>query len=159
MPHTSVQFNLQLQSLPLLNRSVSLLQLLRLLLVPLLSLPLSGLVQVLALHPLMFLFLFLLEPLPVLFLLRSELFLLLLVFPVFGRSGPLKRWKIFGVALRQKAYFQPAAPIAPYPQPHGVSRPQLVYRVSHFRRSFVSLTNRRPHFDSYRPLRVNLESS
>lgn len=61
---------------------MSLLQLLRLLLVPLLHLLLSRFISMLLGQALMFLILLLLEFLPFLFLLREYLFLLLLVLPV-----------------------------------------------------------------------------
>jgi hypothetical protein len=80
---------------------MSLLQLLGLLLVPLFRLLPSGCVSILLLHSLVLLHLFLLELLPLLLLLREELFLLLLVFsvavgvPTVGGSWVLNRGQVF----------------------------------------------------------------
>jgi hypothetical protein len=75
---------------PLLLLYMSLLQLLRLLLMALLDLLFPRLIGILPLHPLVFLILFPLKLLPFLLLLSKHFLLLLLVFPVFRRSGMFK---------------------------------------------------------------------
>jgi hypothetical protein len=88
---------------PLLLHRVSLFQLLCLLLMPLLYLLLSRFITSLSREPLVVLLLPLLEFLVFLFLLRVELFLLLLVFLVLSnvsrawRNGPWMRWKVLRV--------------------------------------------------------------
>jgi hypothetical protein len=76
---------------------MSLLQLLRLLLMPLLDLLFPRLIGILPLNPLVFLILFPLKLLPFLFLLGKHFLLLLLVFPVFRRSGTFNWWEVSGM--------------------------------------------------------------
>jgi hypothetical protein len=82
---------------------VPLLKLLRLLLVMLFRLLLSGLVGIPLRNPLIFVLLLLLEFLPLLLLLSVEFVLLLLIFPIAtgcsvrGSSRALHRWKVSGM--------------------------------------------------------------
>jgi len=112
---------------PLLLLGMPLLQLLRLLLMPLFHLLLPAFIRILSCELPVFLVLLLLQFLPVLFLLRKQLFLLLLIFsvllgiPCIWRTGPWN-WRQFLRMHRARA-----TSIVPWPRiPRACIPPALV---------------------------------